>query len=545
MDPDLFLMPHERRNAHTRIDDHLPEGTAWSVGNTVRPLVHGATYFAELHERVSALGEGDLLYFVDWRGDPDQQLTEDPAQTVSATFSAAARRGVDVRGLVWRSHWKGFGFHARKSRLVGLEINEAGGQCLRDMRVRTGGAHHQKFAVLRHRQDPARDIAFVGGIDLCHSRRDDAGHRGDPQTRDMPRVFGPRPAWHDVQVAITGPAVHDVETSFRERWGDSTPLTMNPGRRLSSLVHGEDLEPRPLHAQAPPPPESGHEAVQVLRTYPTLRPKGFDFAPQGERSIADANTKAVRKARRLIYLEDQYLWSEEVGRHFGQALRENPDLRLIAVIPAHPDTDGALSLPAQLHGRKLAMDLLLAAGGDRVAVYGLTNLAGLPVYVHAKVCIIDDVWSSIGSDNFNRRSWSSDSELACAVQDHRAEHSGPAVPGDAFALRLRRELTAEHLGVLQEEVPDDVDDLWDAMAASADALDAWYADGRQPRSVKGRSAWWPRRSSAAGGGTGVGRPAGRLRRLSPPEPNPLQTLWGSWTYPAADPDGTLGRADHI
>ena len=49
----------------------------------------------------------------------------------------------------------------------------------------------------------------------------------------------------------------------------------------------------------------------------------------------------------------------------------------------------------------------------RVAAYGMENHAGTPVYVHAKVCVIDDTWASTGSDNFNRRSWTHDSELTC------------------------------------------------------------------------------------------------------------------------------------
>ena len=96
----------------------------------------------------------------------------------------------------------------------------AGGQCVLDMRVRAGGSHHQKFVVLRHPGRPERDIAFVGGIDLGHSRRDDDEHLGDPQPQSMASVYGPRPPWHDLQVAITGPAVGDVETVFRERWED-------------------------------------------------------------------------------------------------------------------------------------------------------------------------------------------------------------------------------------------------------------------------------------------------------------------------------------
>ena len=572
MIPDLFLTPDERENPDTRIDEGKPPGVAWTEGNHVRPIVHGAPYLAELHERIEALGDGDLLYFVDWRGDPDQLLTDDPGSGVSATFAAAARRGVEVRGLLWRSHWHRFGFHSQKSRLLGIEIDEAGGQCLRDMRVRTGGSHHQKFVLLRHRDEPSRDIAYLGGIDLCHGRRDSIAHEGDPQRIAMPQVFGARPPWHDVQVAIQGPAVADVETTFRERWEDSTPLTLNPGRLASSLLQGEDLQPQPLSPQNPPPPKVGEmtsgggatasdegatasEAVQIVRTYPSILPKGYDFAPRGERSIAHANTKAVAHARHLIYLEDQYLWSQEVGRHFGEALRANPQLRLIAVIPMVPDVDGAVSLPPQLYGRKLAMDLLLDAGGDRVAVYGLTSDAGYPIYVHAKVCVIDDVWSSVGSDNFNRRSWSSDSEIACTVQDTRVRGLDEPAPRDSFARRLRRELVAEHTGLDPQDVPDDADELWDLMAQRADALDEWYASGAGPRGrrhlprpkgpMKGTSVRWRRRSGAWSGADGVERPPGRLRRLSPPELSRAQMLWAPRLYDAFDPDGTILRDDAI
>ncbi len=136
--------------------------------------------------------------------------------------------------------------------------------------------------------------------------------------------------------------------------------------------------------------------------------------------MARGYLKALPQARSLIYLEDQYLWSLPVARVLAGALRDNPGLRLIAVIPRFPDQDGKLSEPPNLIGRAKALALLRAAGGDRVAVYGLENEHGTPIYVHAKACIVDDAWATIGSDNFNRRSWTHDSELCCAMVDEQA-----------------------------------------------------------------------------------------------------------------------------
>ncbi|WP_162249820.1 MULTISPECIES: phospholipase D family protein [unclassified Nocardioides] len=563
-----LLGSEERENPHTAIDAVRGDGTAWSSGNSVRALVHGRDYFAELHERICALGPGDRFYFADWQGDPDQQLTDDPRSTLNNTLIDAVRRGVDVRGLLWRSHWHRLGFSAHRHRQLGEEIGEAGGQCLRDMRVRTRGAHHQKLVVIRHGDDPNRDVAYVGGIDLCHGRRDDAKHQGDRQPVEMARAYGPTPAWHDVQVAIQGPAVHDVETTFRERWEDSTPLTLNPGRLLSSFVHREDLSPEPLGEQAPPPParEGGHEVVQVMRTFPVIYPKSYDFAPDGERSVMLGNAKAIANAERLVYVEDQFLWSEEVGDHFAGALRAKPDLRLIIVLPMVPDREGAAVELPQLYGRSLAMRKIIEAGGDRVAIFGLTNDNGMPVYVHSKTCIIDHRWASVGSDNLNRRSWTSDSEIACAVVDDRGEADDPA-PRDSFPRVLLRTLVAEHLGCDEADVPEDPHDLFDAMTSCADALDDWYGDGDPDRrtGVRGRLAdKRPRRpvpvpqsvsrnlpghayrrrrvldraTAYAAVAREQQRPPGRLRRLSTPELTRAQLVWAPRLYDLVfDPDG--------
>jgi len=498
---DWFLSAKERGNPHTVLDSRHADERAWTDGNTVRPLVHGATYFAELHRCVSAMERDDLLMFVDWRGDPDERLLGHAGSEVRTLLTDAARRGVDVRGLLWRSHWDKLAFSGAENRNLGDDVNEAGGEVVLDMRVRTGGSHHQKFVVLRHPSRPERDIAFLGGIDLCHSRRDDARHEGDPQKQPMAKVFGPHPPWHDVQLAITGPAVGDVETVFRERWDDRQPLSRSPYRRAVDRAKGGDTDCSPLPPQLPDPTPTGEHPVQLLRTY-ARRLGGYPFAPRGERSVARGYAKALQRARRLVYLEDQYLWSAEVSSLLAQALHDNPRLRLVAVLPRFPDQDGRLSMPPNLVGRQRLLQDLHRAGPGRVGIYGIENAAGTPIYVHSKVCVIDDDWASVGSDNFNRRSWTHDSEVSATVV-----HPG-------YARALRHELVREHLG-LQGEHEVGIDELPLIFSQSADARDAWSRAGRR----------------------GPG-PPGQLRRLDEPGLGKGTLAWATPLYRLVyDPDG--------
>ena len=169
--------------------------------------------------------------------------------------------------------------------------------------------------------------------------------------------------------------------------------------------------------------------MQVLRTYPaTATP--YPFAPNGERSVARAYLKAVARARRLVYVEDQYLWSlDAAARARRSAATHQPHLVVIASCRDIPTGTGASPAPRIARHASASFDTLTEAGGDRVAVYDLENETGTPIYVHAKVCIIDDVWLEIGSDNLNRRSWTHDSEIACAVLDEQLDDPCSDRPG--------------------------------------------------------------------------------------------------------------------
>ena len=132
--------------------------------------------------------------FTDWRGDPGE-LLDGPGTAIADVFSAAASRGVVVKGLIWRSHLDRLSFSEQQNRHLGEKIEAAGGECLLDMRVRPGGSHHQKFVVLRHPGRPELDVAFVGGIDLCHSRRDTADHQtGGEEPCAPPPTHGSPPS---------------------------------------------------------------------------------------------------------------------------------------------------------------------------------------------------------------------------------------------------------------------------------------------------------------------------------------------------------------
>ncbi len=158
--------------------------------------------------------------------------------------------------------------------------------------------------------------------------------------------------------------------------------------------------------------------------------------------------------------------------------------------------------------------MLEAAGGSRFAAYSPENASGTPIYVHAKVCVVDDTWACVGSDNANLRSWTHDSELSCAVLDGAGHESA------SWAGQLRTRLAREHLGA---EVPDD--DLRDPVSVfeafldSAVRLDSWHADGRPGP-----------------------RPPGQLRRYQQPVLSAATRLWAGPMYRLLyDPDGRTRR----
>jgi hypothetical protein len=123
----------------------------------------------------------------------------------------------------------------------------------------------------------------------------------------------------------------------------------------------------------------------------------------------------------------------------------------------------------------------------------------------------------------NRRSWTHDSELSCAVLDEERDLREPQVidaVGDGarvFARNLRLELAREHLDRSPEDVADLIDPVsaFDAFRTAAERLQHWHDGGRRGE-----------------------RPPGRLRPYRQDRLDRPTLVWASPLYRVMyDPDG--------
>src|SRR6478672_4992287 len=147
---DWFLTAAERGNPATAIDRRQrgvgTSGEAWTSGNDVHVLIDGAGYFACLLDEAARCVAGDRVLLTDLEGDGDERLAG-PGTEVTTVFADLARRGVEVFGLLWRSHPAGPNQGQLDNAELARGVNEAGGHLVLDNRIRRGGSHHQKIVV--------------------------------------------------------------------------------------------------------------------------------------------------------------------------------------------------------------------------------------------------------------------------------------------------------------------------------------------------------------------------------------------------------------
>jgi len=365
--------------------------------------------------------------------------------TVQAVLGYMVSKGVKVNVLIWSSSEL---FSHCDPKAVHEQLTQVGVSCILDdstyhLLHRPIESLHQKIVIVDGTH------AFVGGIDMMielsgdYDRWDTHFHHYSSPLRSNKDERTPH-NWHDTHALIEGPAVGDVERNFRQRWND---VVQRHGWDNQLLVPEHPI-PSPLESKS---------LVQVARTIPMYT---YSFAEEkGIQDIAQLYANAFSNAQHFVYLENQYFWTHaffgidrpNVGidspdmerniRELATALQRGATVAL--VLPDHPNvgrafTDGGLA--------RLRAEAPDAAAQGRIQAFCLAASAEIhgtelyrPIYVHAKVTIIDDLWSTVGSANLNNRGMRDDTEMNVATLD--AE----------LARGLRILLWAEHLELIGEE----------------------------------------------------------------------------------------------
>ena len=387
------------------------------AGNAIEVLVDGAEVLPRIASAVR--NARSHVHIAGWHVGPYFALTRDGSRTELRLLLEELAERVDVRVLLWAGSPLPL-FHPDRKDLDGVRHALEFGTKIRlalDANERPMHCHHEKLVVVDDR------VAFVGGVDLTTL----GGDRFDTNAHVAQGKLG----WHDATAELRGPIVTDVAEHFRLRW---------------QAVTGEEL-PEPKR-----PRRAGDVELQLVRTVPQ---RIYDALPRGDFRILEAYMRALRAARKLVYLENQFYWSSEIAEILERKLADPPsdDFRIVLVLPVDPNNGGDDT-------RGQLADLLECdRGAGRVLACTITALGErgpCPVYVHAKIGIVDDTWLTIGSANLNEHSLFNDTEVNVVACDPE------------LARRTRLRLWAEHLETNERKVSGDstkvIDEQWRPLA---------------------------------------------------------------------------------
>ena len=414
----------------------------WGLTPTMA-LVRGKDHRGEADDKT---GEEELRAALKADGLQDEEiqfwLTHE--LSLQEVLGYAVQRGVEVKVLLWKSSEA---FSNSDPQQAYEQLKAVGVDCILDESAQ-GLLHHPIESLHQKITIVDGTITFVGGVDLVIEKKGDFDRWDTPDHlfadpyRCTPNSTVPHP-WHDAHAMIEGPAAGDVEANFRQRWNDV-------------IVHYHLKDQTPLPEHPLPAPVESKSLTQIVRTIPRHT---YNFDPKIAQGITQVYANALHNTRQFAYLENQYLWlhayygidlpfvgndsteMEHNLRELGTALQRGATLAL--VLPDHPNvgrafTDAGLQRlrdeapEAEEDGRIRAFCLATSTSQDGQEHYR-------PVYVHAKVAIIDDGWSTVGSGNLNNRGMRDDTEMNVATLDLE------------LARGLRLMLQGEHLGLLSAD----------------------------------------------------------------------------------------------
>jgi phosphatidylserine/phosphatidylglycerophosphate/cardiolipin synthase-like enzyme len=326
----------------------------------------------------------------------------------------------------------------------------------------TGTTHHQKTVMVDY-EDPERAVGFVMGHNMLSLYWDRDAHSYNRQAPDVGRD-GPT-TWQDISSCIYGEALRGLNDNFARAWARDTGDGSLKARDSIPKEHYSPTAARlrainnRLGLKTPLVPVMG----RICRTQP--QDNVYD--------ILRAYMESVKKARKYIYIENQYFRFKDMVKQIHTALAEikqagfTRDLYLFVVTNSTTDPD-------IVAGGLQTWKMLEALGrGDRMPAYTAKQynkdpankdspvtpqdiqpqqIPGLQshictlvsmdspeddrqrTYVHSKLMMVDDVFMIQGSANINLRSMVFDTESAIAIQDTDRSNIIPAMRNKLWGL---------------------------------------------------------------------------------------------------------------
>lgn len=382
-----------------------PGQNCWRVEKADRlaVLMENAAYFDALRSALSKARRSIVI--LGWQFDPrtrldPESLHHDHHAQIGHQLRMLVKSNpdLDVRLLIWKSPLliaASQGFYPHKAqgwfrkRMVEFRLDSPGV---------LGACHHQKAVII----DDA--VAFCGGGDISTDRWDSAEHLdGDPR-RCQPSGQIPAPR-HEVMCVMDGAAARALGDLARERWFRSTWERTVPVE--------VDSDPWPDDVA----PDMHDVPVGISRTEPAAR--GRSEVRENEA----LHLEAIRRARKLIYFENQYFTSPVVAEALAERLVEDDGPEIVLV-----STGRSPSWFDQITMDKARSEVLFrleqADRHNRFFAFTPHTKGGERIIVHAKVSIYDDEVLRVGSTNLNNRSFGFDTE--CDVTATPADEAGRA-----------------------------------------------------------------------------------------------------------------------
>jgi cardiolipin synthase len=205
--------------------------------------------------------------------------------------------------------------------------------------------------------------------------------------------------WRDTDARVEGPAVAWLQAAFAENWREAT------GELLGGRDYFPELAPHPDGIRA-----------QLVRS----------SASVATGPLATTYLLAIDGAERSIHLTNPYFLPDTaMGDALLRAARRGVDV--VALLPGKIDHNTVRAASRQGFGR-------LLRGGVRIFEYHASLL-------HAKTMVVDSRWATIGSANFDPRSFKMNDELNLVVYDGGV--AGRVEAAFQEDLRYAREVTYE------------------------------------------------------------------------------------------------------